>query len=903
MDSKSSIHVETIEDSVEIARRGLPHYAGIYIRGELEGLDVNYTVDTGATTAVVSSRMYEDISEAKRPQLRGRGHRRDLVNADGSPIPTLGSGQFHMMLGTLELERELVVADIEDDVLLGADIVLRDKDGPADLILSEGNMVFKGTKIKLEQVPTPQRIRKAYAADHYIVPGMSEAIVDVFVDKEENEQGDTTILIEGAPYFVEKHNLVVAPCLVDASGHATVKVRVMNPFMHPISVKQDTVVGHMQEVHLEVDLVLEEENKEESENYGQLRQISLGKQGSGLPVRMVSTGSERSCGNEIPAVPPHLEALFREATENRTPEECEAVASLLHKYGNIFSKNELDLGLTHLTEHGIETGDAKPVKQPPRRLPTAFAGEDKKAIEKLLAQDIIQPSRSPWASPVVLVKKKDGTARLCVDYRRLNSVTKKDAFPIPSTQDCLDTVAGSVLFSTMDITSAYNQVPIKKEDIPKTAFVTRSGFYEYKTMSFGLTNAPATFQRLMELALAGLQWECCLIYLDDVICFGRTFTEHMYRLDLILDRICQAGLKLKPEKTHFLKDQVVFLGHVVSKEGVLPNPENVKKILEWPIPRNVTEVRAFLGMGNYYRRFIKSFSKEMCPLFELTKARQPFKWTQDCQEAFDSLKQKLAGPDIMAYPQEEGEFVLDTDASDNCIGAVLSQVQHGVERVIAYGSKTLSKSERNYCVTYKELLAVKYFVEHYKQYILGRRFLVRTDHQALIWLFSLREPKNRIARWIESLSAFDFAVEYRKGVKHGNADTMSRCPNPRACSCMIDQDNPPLQCGPCQKCVKKTEDMCGKLSLPPERVAALRSVISPGHLVKLAAACSSPIVIVWKIINLLMAAFSYAMAVLRWAPSGVDVIRPACTNVKSRAAPTQAKVLEQLEDDGRMRPK
>ena len=396
-------------------------------------------------------------------------------------------------------------------------------------------------------------------------------------------------------------------------------------------------------------------------------------------VRSVTINSEETGDQNSQDVPPHLEPLFLEATKNRTLEESAELATLLNKYGDTFSKDELDLGLTHLIEHAIDTGDARPVKQSPRRIPMAFAGEDKKAVDKLLVQGVIQPSRSPWASPVVLVKKRNGSTRLCVDYRRLNSVTQTDSFPIPSTQDCLDAVAGSVLFSTMDITSTYNQIPVKWEDIFKTAFVTRCGLYEYRTMSFGLTNAPATFQRLMELALAGLQWESCLIYLDDVIVFGRSFDEHLSRLSSVLDRLQKAGLKLKPEKTHLLQDEVVFLGHVISKDGVRPNPDNVDRIVKWLVPRNVTEVRAFLGMGNYYRRFIKDFAKKMQPLFELTKERHPFLWSSQCQEAFEALKKELAGPDIMACPQEEGEYILDTDASDNCIGAVLSQKQNGVE--------------------------------------------------------------------------------------------------------------------------------------------------------------------------------------------------------------------------------
>jgi len=411
-----------------------------------------------------------------------------------------------------------------------------------------------------------------------------------------------------------------------------------------------------------------------------------------------------------------------------------------------------------------------------------------------LKQGVIQESSSPWASPIVLVKKKDGKIRPCVDYRRLNNVTQKDAFPIPRIQDCLDAMSGATVFSTLDMTSGYYQVPVRKEDRPKTAFVTKHGLFEFKTMPFGLTNAPATFQRVMELAMRGLQWTSCLIYLDDIIIFGSTFTEHIERLRNVLQRVSLANLKLKPEKCQLLQPEVPFLGHIVSGTGVRPNPENIAKVAAWEVPKNVTEVRQFLGLCSYYRRFVQGFSIVAKPLTSLTSKDSALVWTPECQQAFDHLKEALVGNTIMGYPQGEGDFILDTDACDVGIGAVLSQVQDGTERVIAYASRSMNKAEKNYCVTDKELLALRYFVEYFRQYLLGRRFLVRTDHQALKWLFSLKEPKGRIARWLEILSAYDFAVEYRPGKKHGNADGMSRCPNPRDCQCSEVDDMESLRC-------------------------------------------------------------------------------------------------------------
>ena len=242
----------------------------------------------------------------------------------------------------------------------------------------------------------------------------------------------------------------------------------------------------------------------------------------------------------------------------------------------------------------------------------------KEAIAQLQRQGVIRESNSLWASPIVLVRKKNGKIRPCVDYRKVNQASKKDAYPIPRTQDCLEAMAGSVIFSTLDMTSGYYQVAIKEEDIPKTAFATRHGLWEFVAMPFGLTNAPATFQRLMELAMRGLQWTSCLIYLDDVIIYGRTFQEHTERLQQVLDRIRSANLKLKPEKCELFQEQVRFLGHIVCKKGVQPDPTNINKVTGWPPLRTVTEVRQFLGLCSYHRRFVKNFSVIARPLSSLT---------------------------------------------------------------------------------------------------------------------------------------------------------------------------------------------------------------------------------------------------------------------------------------------
>ncbi|MCG8109893.1 MAG: hypothetical protein JAZ10_03920, partial [Candidatus Thiodiazotropha endolucinida] len=363
-----------------------------------------------------------------------------------------------------------------------------------------------------------------------------------------------------------------------------------------------------------------------------------------------------------------------------------------------------------------------------------------------------------------------------MSYRKLNEKTIKDAYPIPRIDDNLDNLSGSDWFTSLDCDMAYHQVPLEEEDKEKTAFATpRGGLYQYVTMPFGLCNAPATFQRLIERTLAGLQWYIVVLYLDDIIVFSKTFDGHIDHLKQVFARLTEAGLKLKAKKCIFFKHETSFLGHVVSKEGIKPDPAKINAVRGIQSPRTATDLRSFLGLTSYYRKFVKDYAKLAKPLYELIRPNVSWSWTEACQKAFAHLKEKLTSAPILGYPVVNGsEFILDTDASSYAIGGVLSQIQEGEERVIAYASRTLEKSEQNYCVTRKEMLAVVFFTKYFKHYLLGRHFVLRTDHGSLRWLHNFKEPEGQVQRWLQQLSQFDFEIVHRPGVKHGNADAMSR---------------------------------------------------------------------------------------------------------------------------------
>ena len=387
---------------------------------------------------------------------------------------------------------------------------------------------------------------------------------------------------------------------------------------------------------------------------------------------------------------------------------------------------------------------------------------------------VIQPSTSPWSSPIVLVKKKDGSYRFCIDYRKLNSITKIDAHPLPRVDDLLEALNGNTIFSNLDLCSCYWQVGMHPGDCEKTAFSTPGGLYEFLRLPYGLSNAPATFARAIGIVLSGLTYTECLCYFNDVIIFSKTMPEHCMHLTFVLNRFCQHNLRVKATKCSFGADKVVYLGHTVSHEGIHTDPRKIQVIKALPPPSNLENLRSFLGLAGYYRKFIPDFATVSAPLIALTKKGVKFLWTDQHQNAFQTLKQHLCSAPILAYPDFDRPFLLQTDASDVGLGAVLAQRDiNGQERVIAYASYTLSQREKNYSTMEKEALAIVFAVKHFRFYLLGKKFLVITDNNALRWLHSL-EPKGRIARWIMDLQEFEFDIQHRVGTSNQHADAISR---------------------------------------------------------------------------------------------------------------------------------
>ena len=503
----------------------------------------------------------------------------------------------------------------------------------------------------------------------------------------------------------------------------------------------------------------------------------------------------RVCGvqtseKEESAVATELAAL--EWTGLSTTEQ-RAAKDLLLTYRDTFSTGDGDVGCTRLVQHEIPVTNEDPVRQRYRRIPPAQFHLVKEHVHELLRRGIVRPSSSPYASPIVVVQKKTGEIRLCVDYRELNARTRKDAYPLPRIDESLDALSGARWFSTLDLASGYNQVPMAEKDKEKTAFCTPFGLFEFNRMPFGLCNAPGTFQRLMERIFGDQSLQSLLLYLDDIVIFSTTFSQHLQRLDLVLSRLRHHQLKLKLSKCHFFQSQVQYLGHIVSAAGVATDPEKIRAVTEWPAPTTLKELRAFLGFASYYRRFVEGFAKLAAPLHRLVGECQgsrsqpkpkltaitPY-WNADCATAFQELKRRLTTAPVLAYADFKLPFVVEIDASYHGLGAVLSQEQEGRRRPIAFASRGLRKSERNmnnYSSMKLEFLALKWAVtEKFREYLLGHSFTVYTDNNPLSYVQTTAKLAAVEQRWASQLAQFHFTIKYRPGPSNQNADALSRLP-------------------------------------------------------------------------------------------------------------------------------
>jgi transposase InsO family protein len=456
------------------------------------------------------------------------------------------------------------------------------------------------------------------------------------------------------------------------------------------------------------------------------------------------------------------------------PDYVTKFSALLQTNINLFSKSETDVGKTSLVKMTINTGESHPIKQKPYKTPFSLRPEVDRHIKELLKAKIIRPSTSPWASPIIIVPKKDGGSRMCIDFRKLNCVTTNNSYPLPSISDILASLKNARYFSCLDLKSGYYQIEMSEADKEKTAFVCHKGLFEFNVMPFGLSSAPPVFQELMNRVLGDSLNDFAFAYLDDIIIYSHTLDDHMAHLQKVFTKLKDANLKLKLSKCDFGVSKVGYLGHEISAQGVKPDPAKVQSIRQIAVPTTVKQVCSFLGLVGFYHQFIKNFAEIAHPLTQLTRKYCRFRWNPDCQRAFETLKESLCQNVVLAHPDQSRPYTLYADASQYAVGAVLTQTSPDGEKVIQFLSKQLNDCQKKWATIEKEAYAIVYACDKLRHYLYGADFKVVTDHKPLRSLFTAEMRNARIQRWAVKLSEYGCRMEYLSGKENVPADALSR---------------------------------------------------------------------------------------------------------------------------------
>lgn len=737
----------------------------------INGVSCLALLDTGATVSTISQTFYVQNLQGKT-ELHALEEQIDIECADGQMMPYLGFVIVDLStygLSTLEVLRQcmfLVVPDSQYNakvpVLIGTNIlnylldVTRSEHGSrflqdADLHTS-WFLVFRCLTLMEKQLQRNRSrlaIMKSAESSRIIIPPNGRVVIHAYLDRKIPYHRVLAMLHPTHKSCIPT-DLDITPTLhyYDFEESSIIPIEVSNVTMQTVSVPPKGLLCEMQPVSI-ADTVKAEPSS---------------------PLKCILD-----------------KVSISDSLTDSEKQECQR---LIAEYQDIFSTSSIDIGSTDKVQHHIELTDPTPFKQKYRRIPPAMIEEVRQHIQELLAAGIIRPSHSPFSSNVVLVKKHDGSLRMCVDYRQLNQRTVRDNYALPRIDEILDSLSGNKYFTVLDMKSGYHQIEIIEKHKQRTAFtVGPLGFFEFNKMPFGLANAPATYQRLQEQCLGDLHYKTCFIYLDDVIIFSKTVEEHLDRLKQVFERFRDFRLKLSPKKCSFFMKRVKYIGHIVTEDGVQADPEKVDKVRDWPTPKSPEDVRQFLGFAGYYRKFIQDFSKIARPLINIMavgkkprgKQKLPtstWNWGPSQEKAFALLKEKLTSAPVLGYPEFNSPFELHTDACQSGIGAVLYQEQEGVKRVIAYASRGLSKSERNYPTHKLEFLALKWAItEKFSDYLTGQTFSVFTDNNPLTYVLTSAKLDATGHRWVAALSSYNFSITYKPGKSNTDADLLSRLPS------------------------------------------------------------------------------------------------------------------------------
>jgi len=746
----------------------------LIMRGQIGKTELtNVVFDNGAAVSCLNASVFHCLDSSIKSKLSPCGKEKQLTNATGGVMNSLGELIVDIKLegpSGLVTFKELsvvVVNDLQSEMLFGADVLTKeeyksykvdlhcqhiefeDKDEKKTLVSYQYESIGE---VKAKRIPV-------YLLKNTLIPANSSLIANAakWYDNGLQEQDMLfNACEEGLGISVHAENT-----LFNHQISKAVPIILTNVDNIPYTVKGGTVIGSC---HVIEDEAVERDSKE-----CEVTRLA------GPVINNVSA-SEEIIETAIDSGVKNIKNYDFTTIENMDAEKKQKLKSLLMKYSYVFSDRPFGSGTIGLMEHTIELTDAnvKPIKHYGYRVSPTVAAELQENVEQMRKLGVIEESQSPWASPVLLVPKKDGTRRFCTDFRQLNAVTKGDVFPLPRIDNIMDKLGGCKYFTSIDLKHAFWQIKMREEDKEKTSFICGNRLWQYRRMAFGLKNSPATFQRCISMAIGENGYS--LAYLDDIIIFSRSVEDHFTHIESILNSLVKHNLNAKINKCEFFKTSLTFLGHIVSRSGISVCPDKVRAVREFPVPQNMKELRSFLGLGNYYRRFILDYSRTTSVLTRLLQKNVNYEWTEECQLAFDELKEKLTQAPVLAFPDYALQFILTTDACDSGIGGVLSQSFDGVEKPVVYLSRTLNEHEKNYATTHKECLAIVWCIKQCEHYLLGKKFIIRTDHNALKWLMSVKDHNGKLMRWALTLMEFEFEIQHVKGKTNFVADALSRAP-------------------------------------------------------------------------------------------------------------------------------
>jgi len=718
----------------------------------------------------------------------------ELFAANGTPISVVGATRLFFEIESMCVYADVLVSESVDEFILGYDWLERNN---CEWLFGQHRIVINGKSVRLRTRPSRASVRRVYVRENVSVPIDSEVNVPVRLPLVNMHSPHTDWLAE--PKEVKPGLLMARTLLPDCDDFAAVRI------VNVSGVDQSVRSGHSLGVARPCDLnrLSEAEVPHPAWRPRMPPAAELDSYSSreGVSAEASAHGRTHGSDNDPEADGKSVDETFIKVVDSTdvideyahvqpvidklpallTLDQRDAAIQMIRRNADVFSKHEFDVGCTDLLTARILTTDDRPIAEPLRTHARVHLDAIDETISKMKQAGIIEESSSPYSANLVVVPRVDEqgnptSPRITIDHRKLNSVTYKDKFPLPRTKDCLHALEGSVLFSVLDLSSSYFQVPLDHRDRDKTAFITRKGQFRLTRLGQGCTNSPAVFCRLMSLVLRGLTWVCCLAYVDDTIVFGRTFEEHLENLEKVLHRFRLAKLKLKPTKCKFFQDRVRFLGHHVSAKGLETDSSKVDCIVNWEFPQTISELRSFIGMCSYYRAFCRNFASVAEPLTECLRKGVPLCWTPARQEAFDALKRFLTTAPVLAMPRDDPNcgYVMDVDASLTGAGSILQQWQDGHLKVIEYASRTFSSAERRYCASRREMAAFIFGLKQFRQYLLGRHFLVRVDNMAVSYIRQSKDATGQIARFLDFLADFDFQIELRAGAKSANVDSLSR---------------------------------------------------------------------------------------------------------------------------------